>query len=256
MFSHQYLVEEYVDKQRSTHEIADDLGTYPNKVRRALIKHGIPVRNRSDAQTAALKNGTQSHPTKGAPLSPEHREKIGERTLNVWSTMTNEEKIRRSELSRTQWDKMGDDQREHLQDMALEAVRKTAVSGSRLENYLMRGLSLSGYENNFHATFDKQHIDIVITKPVGKFAAVAIEVNGPAHYRPIWGKESHSKRAEGDARKIGLLIGMNYLVVIVKDVDGESSGHRMKKALQKLLDVLELASSELGGSVSYYEIEV
>ena len=132
MFSHQYLVEEYVDKQRSTHEIADDLGTYPNKVRRALIKHGIPVRNRSDAQTAALKNGTQSHPTKGAPLSPEHREKIGERTLNVWSTMTNEEKIRRSELSRTQWDKMGDDQREHLQDMALEAVRKTAVTAEHV----------------------------------------------------------------------------------------------------------------------------
>ncbi len=256
MLSYKYLVEEYVDKQRSTHEIADELGVYPNKIRRALIKYGIPVRNRSDAQTAALKNGTQHHPTKGVVLSSEHREKIGESTRNAWEAMTEEERIRRSEISKGQWEKKGDDEKECLRDMALDAVRKTAKLGSRLEKYLMRGLSSAGYENNFHVPLDKQHIDIFIPKRIRSFTGIAIEVNGPSHYRPIWGSDTHTRRAEADARKIGLLSSMNYLVIVMKNISGESSGYSMREALQKLLGLLELVSSDLGGLASYYEIEV
>ena len=49
----------------STHEIAKKLKTYPNKIRRTLIKNGIETRNASEAQKASLEKGTSTHPTKG-----------------------------------------------------------------------------------------------------------------------------------------------------------------------------------------------
>ena len=49
----------------STHEIAKKLQTYPNKIRRTLIKNGIETRNASEAQKVSLEKGTSTHPTKG-----------------------------------------------------------------------------------------------------------------------------------------------------------------------------------------------
>lgn len=61
----EFLQAEYLDKGRSTHEIAGELGTYANRIVRALRYHGLPTRDRSDAQKAALKSGRHAHPTKG-----------------------------------------------------------------------------------------------------------------------------------------------------------------------------------------------
>lgn len=60
-----YYNEEYVKKERSTYDIADETGTYANKIRRELRHYGYELRNRSEAQTAALKYGRHPHPKKG-----------------------------------------------------------------------------------------------------------------------------------------------------------------------------------------------
>ena len=60
----------------STHEIAKNLKTYPNKIRRTLIKNGIRVRNSSEAQKVALEKGTSEHPTKGKTRTEEEKLKI------------------------------------------------------------------------------------------------------------------------------------------------------------------------------------
>ena len=59
----------YSVKNRSFSDIAKELGTYTNKVVRAARKHGIDIRDRSEAQKAALKNGRHKHPTKGKKRS-------------------------------------------------------------------------------------------------------------------------------------------------------------------------------------------
>jgi len=71
-----YLQVEYVEKARSTYEIAVDRGTYANKVRRALIAHGIRPRDKSKAQAAALASGRHAHPTRGRTRSDEERDNI------------------------------------------------------------------------------------------------------------------------------------------------------------------------------------
>ena len=55
----------YNEQNKSTYEIAKQLNTYPNKIRRTLIKHGYELKDKSAAQKAALKSGRSSHPTAG-----------------------------------------------------------------------------------------------------------------------------------------------------------------------------------------------
>ena len=43
----EFLIEQYITKQRSTYEIAQSLSTYPNKIRRALKALGINLRTKS-----------------------------------------------------------------------------------------------------------------------------------------------------------------------------------------------------------------
>lgn len=40
------IIKMYNEDNKSTYEIAESLGTYPNKIRRTLNKHGIPLKIR------------------------------------------------------------------------------------------------------------------------------------------------------------------------------------------------------------------
>ncbi len=86
-----YLQEEYVVKLRSTYQIAADRNTYANAIRRALQHHGIPLRDKSESQAAALATGRQVHPTQGRKRSDEERQAISESmTTQPTKTETNE----------------------------------------------------------------------------------------------------------------------------------------------------------------------
>ena len=69
---------QYWTLERSIGDIAKELDTYPNKVRRALKSHGIKIRDKGAAQSAALKSGRSSHPTKNKGHSEAAKIKISE----------------------------------------------------------------------------------------------------------------------------------------------------------------------------------
>jgi len=51
-----FIIKEYTKNNKSTYEIAQSLNTYPNKIRRTLIMLGVDLRDRSSAQTNAIKS--------------------------------------------------------------------------------------------------------------------------------------------------------------------------------------------------------
>ena len=53
----EYIIEQYVKEKKSTYEIAVALKTYPNKIRRTLNTLGVPLRDKSAAQTVAINSG-------------------------------------------------------------------------------------------------------------------------------------------------------------------------------------------------------
>jgi hypothetical protein len=78
----EWLEKEYVRKERSTYDLAYEKQTYAKAISRALHHHGLPVRDKSDAQIAALANGRHPHPTQGHHRPPEVRDRISRALLD------------------------------------------------------------------------------------------------------------------------------------------------------------------------------
>ncbi len=100
-----FVIKQYREN-KSTYEIAKDLGTYPNKIRRILIKNGEEVRDKSKAQKVALETGRHKHPTKGKIRTDEEKIKISDGMALHWENMDDEEKERRSSQAKKQWEEM------------------------------------------------------------------------------------------------------------------------------------------------------
>ena len=56
------VIKLYNEDNLSTYEIAKQLETYPNKIRRILVKHGCELKDKSSAQKAALKSAFKQIP--------------------------------------------------------------------------------------------------------------------------------------------------------------------------------------------------
>jgi very-short-patch-repair endonuclease len=236
--SREYLVHEYGEKERSTYDIAAECNTYPNCIRRLLKKYHIPLRDKSEAQTVALESGRHKHPTKGNKRPENIRIKISEGVARAWARLQPEEKQKRINTAKEQWEAMTDEQRERFRKLAAEAVRKAAEEGSALEKFLFVELIRHGYNPDFHRTHivsnEKLHIDLFLSE-----LKTAIEVDGPAHFFPIWGEQNLAKHLTSDSEKTGLILAQGYVLIRIKNLLKNVSKIQYRKVLTKLLDTLQ-----------------
>ena len=237
----EYIIEEYVDKKRSTYEIAQELKTYPNKIRRALNTLGVSLRDKSAAQTVAIESGRHEHPTRGKSRTESEKVAISNGMANYWGNMEDSERERRSAISKKQWSEMSEEEKANLRKLAAEAVRKASKEGSKIEKFIHQGLTKYGYEVIFHkrglVANDKLEVDLFV--PALK---TAIEIDGPAHFLPIWGEENLQKHIRSDAQKAGLLINRGFVILRVKNIIRNLSSKNMRDTLEVV--VLELQKIE------------
>jgi very-short-patch-repair endonuclease/DNA-binding CsgD family transcriptional regulator len=230
----EFLINQYINEEKSTYEIAQELNTYPNKVRRALKSLGIALRDKSSAQSVAIASGRHEHPTKGKKRTESEKIAISDGMYSYWKEMDDEERDRRSELSKRQWANMSDEERETLRQMAAEAVRRASKEGSKIEKFLYESLTKEGYRAIFHKkgliASDKLEVDIFIPE-----LKTAIEIDGPAHFLPIWGEANLNRHIRADAVKAGLLINRGYVIIRVKNLIKNLSAKNMRDAFDILL---------------------
>ena len=67
---------------------------------------------------------------------------------------------------------------------------------------------------------------------------VAIEVDGPTHFLPIWGEEKLQKRQEIDRKKTGLILQDGITLVRMKALAKNYSKVKLVKAWQDLEKIL------------------
>ena len=195
---------QYWTLERSVGDIADELDTYPNKVRRALKKHGIKLRDKGAAQSVALKSGRSSHPTKDKGHSEESKLKISESVAQSWENLSYEELEARRETAREQWANMSEEDRIKLRESAIPGIKKASREGSKLEKYIREELTKNGYVIEYHkkGIVPNSNLEVDIYLPE---MGTAIEIDGPSHFLPIWGQEALSKTIKSDNEKNGLL---------------------------------------------------
>jgi len=242
MTAEEYVINAYIIDKKSTYAIAKEFSTYPNKVRRILTDAGVKMRDKSEAQKDALESGRHNHPTKGKKRSEATKIKISEAIAKQWQDMSENERARRSQIAKENWESMPDDEREEFRKAASEAVRESAEFGSKLERFLVIELRRNGYKPDFHRTHlvasEKLEMDIYIPE-----LNTVIEVDGPAHFYPIWGEENLAKHLVSDNKKNGLLINGGFVVIRVKHLVKSISQIHKRKVLTKVLDTLNCIKS-------------
>jgi very-short-patch-repair endonuclease len=219
--------------------IGDLCGEYGNTIRRHALKLKVPIRTRSEAQKKALADGTKQHPTKGKHRSEEVKYKISEKVSASWAALSDEELERRKQIGKDHWDSMSVEEKTEMSAKAGDAVRVAAKEGSKLERFLFGKLVEHGFRPQFHVerTIKNENLQIDIVLPHDK---VAIEVDGPSHFLPIWGADMLAKNQRSDQVKNGLLLGAGLCVIRLRHSRGLTEKYKRdlwKELHDKLVEI-------------------
>ena len=240
-----WLDEQYWDNKRSFADIAEELGTNRQRVRRAYLKLGGQVRNKSDAQRLALKESRAKHPTQGKKLSDETKLKISRSVVKYWDGLLESELEEISERAKAQCNAMTDEQKEELHKKAAEGIRRAAKEGSALEKDIHTHLIQNGFDARMHieqlVMNTKLQMDLLVESH-----GTVIEIDGPSHFLPIWGDEQLAKSMRADAEKNGLLINAGFYVIRVKQMTCKMNLALVQDLVDKL--VVELNNIQQGNT--------
>jgi very-short-patch-repair endonuclease len=210
---------------KSWQEIADAFDTYPNKVRREAMKSGLISRTKAEAQSIALSQNKRPHPTKGKKRPDNVKIQISEKLADNWAGLTKDEREDRSQQARDQWNSLSEDKQKEIHHAASIGIREAAKNGSKLENFLYKELTKLGHFIEFHKEHqiinERLHIDMFLPK-----INTAIEIDGPSHFKPIWGTEILQKSKKADAEKAGLLLTKGLVLIRVKHVKALSEKYK------------------------------
>lgn len=227
----------YLQDKKSFQEIAELYSTYPNRIRRDAIKFKIKIRDKSLAQKNALKTGKHKHPTKGTKRPEETKTKIGQSIMHKWENMDDNTKQNRKDKAKNLWDNLSENEKQERLNAANQAVRTTSKTGSKLEHYLLKRLLNDSYKVEFHKeqilSNTKLQLDLFLPT-----MSIAIEVDGPSHFLPVWGEESLEKNQKYDRKKSGLIIGKGLKLIRIKQIHDFSNAraHKVYVSLKSILD--------------------
>ena len=231
------ILDLYQNNQWSTYQIAEKLQTYPNKIRRVLKKHGIVLRGSKDAQKNALHNGRAKHPTAGTTRSSETKKKISESQGEVRDSLTDEEKQHRSNIGKEVWEQKSETEKALFIAQAQEAVRNSSRVGSKLEHFLLFELGKRNIKVEFHKEHWLQNHNLQVDLYLPEYSA-AIEVDGPSHFKPVWGQDNLERNIKSDQQKTGLIITSGLIMIRIKQ-DKSLTQRYMRNTLNKLLTLLD-----------------
>ena len=242
----------YIKEEKSFDQISEMYNTYPNKLRRDAKKFNIPVRSRSQAQKNALKSGRTNHPTKGTTRSEETKQKIGMSVLQNWQNMDEKQLKQIKKKQKQIWESKSEEEKTNLKQAANNAIRESSKAGSKLEKFLLSGLIDNNIDTKFHyeQTLVNTRLQIDLYIPS---INLAIEVDGPSHFDPVWGQETLQKTKTYDDKKQGLIIGKGMKLVRIRQ-KMDFSMSRSRLILDKLLFLVDKISNNLTND-EFYEIE-
>lgn len=254
--SDQKIIEMYTKRKMSTYEIAKELNTYPNKIRRLLIKHGVELNDKSTAQKLALEKGIANIPTKGKTRTREEKLKISQSLKNNWDNIDDSEYEKRVNLARDRWTKLSQTQRSKMNEAAIQAIQKAGKEGSKLEKFIRNELSRYGYKVESHKKNLIPNHNLEIDMYFPEVRAI-IEIDGPSHFLPIWGEEKLKKQIKADADKTGLILSRGLAIIRVKNLSDSLSLASQEKLKCRLIELLDKMKKNFPKeSERYIEIEV
>ena len=231
------LTKLYIDQKKSFADIAAMYDTYANKIRREVVGLSIPIIDKSEAQKNSLKTGKHKHPTKGLTRSEDTKNKIGMGVMKSWDSLDDAALNKRKLKAKEAWENLDEDTKQNMIKLANDAVRATSKTGSKLEKFIFNKLLEDGYKVDFHKEQSllttKLQIDLFLPT-----MNVAIEIDGPSHFLPVWGDDALQKNIKYDQKKEGLILGKGLKLIRIKQTKdfSKSRSNNTYVALKNLLE--------------------
>lgn len=236
------LTDLYTVQQKSFADIAELCDTYANKIRRDAQSLKIIIRNKSEAQKNALETGKHKHPTKGQNRSEEIKNKIGIGVMKSWDSLDDDALNKRKLKAKEAWENLDEDTKQNMIKLANDAVRATSKTGSKLEKFIFNKLLEDGYKVDFHKEQSllttKLQIDLFLPT-----MNIAIEIDGPSHFLPVWGDDALQKNIKYDQKKEGLILGKGLKLIRIKQTK-DFSKSRSNNTYDTLKNLLENISNQ------------
>lgn len=216
---------------KSVRQIAHELNTYPLRVRREILKHGIKPPNPSEAMKRAYQTGSKTKRTD--KLSKETKLKIANAAKETWTENRREEA---SKIQKKVFSKRSPESIDNMNKSARIALLKTTKTGSRLEKALMQHLAFLG-QINWHENIiigdEVLETDLMI--PEHK---IAIEIDGITHYEPVYGEERLERIQRNDRLKNEIYFQGGYRVIRVKNI-GKTGTAMINSIVAQIKDFLQ-----------------
>jgi very-short-patch-repair endonuclease len=237
---------QYTENKKSFGTIAKECNTYSNRLLRDAKKFNIPIRTKSEAQKNALSTGAHKHPTKGRQRSESEKMNIGSGVMKNWSKADAKRLAQKKESAKILWEKKTKEEKQLMLSKANVAVRKSSKIGSKMEHYILDFLVANNYKVDFH----KEDILVNTRLQIDLFLPtmnIAIEVDGPSHFSPVWGEEVLSRNIAYDQKKSGLIVGKGYRLIRIKQKRdfSKSRAAMVCDKLKKTLDSIQATSSKI-----------
>lgn len=245
------IIQMYMD-QHSVSAIAKAMGTYTNKIRRILIKAGITLRDKSEAQSLALKTGASKHPSKGIKKTEEQKIQISNKLHNNWLNTDEASREKRRKSARDRWANMSESEKQEFRSKGINKVLETAKEGSKIEKILVEKLLSRGYNIIHHKKYlfgdSEQEIDIMLPNE-----KIVIEVDGPSHFLPFYGEDKLKKRQESDKKKSGQVLNAGWSMIRLGVVLKNVSSYYEREAERIVVELIEDIKST-GAQNKYIEV--
>lgn len=230
----------YQDDGLSMRDVAKKIGVPLATLSRFMKKAGIQSRDKAQAQKNYLTE--HDHQMKGRTHSSETKQKISRGLGEFWESLTEEqtEELKRKIGSawKRKWAAMSEAERRLTMEELGHKAKETQGKGSRLERFIAEELRKRGYtveERSTNYTTGKSfEVDVALPKE-----RVAIEVDGPTHFKPVFGEEHLREQQERDKRKDEMILSSGYSVLRIRDDNGPLSQLRIDKIEQAIKEIRE-----------------
>lgn len=235
----EYLEVEYWQKGLSPSIIAAALGTYPNAVRRALLRFWPRLRNHREAQQAALRGGRSCVPRlRSHRMSARAKISAASRARQVMQSPE------QREAAQSRWQQRSERRQKQFSAEGREIAARTHMVGSKAERFLLAGLRESGFVVEHRPGW----ADLVIPSH-----ATAIFVDGRPLFEPVFGEERLRAAQQVAAARRQEVIGKGWHVIRLCVHLKWLSFDKMHEALTKVIEVLKSIQSQ---SPQFVEIHI
>lgn len=250
------VIDLYIKSNKSTYEIAELMQTYPNKIRRLLIKNGIELKDKSEAQKNAIKMGKSAHPTLGKNRTTQEKLKISSGVKQYWDDMDDQTYENKVKKAKSRWMNMSENEKNKMMEAAIKAIQTAGKEGSKLEKFLYEEISVAGFKIEFHKKYLIQNQNLEIDLYIPEIKTI-IEVDGPSHFLPIWGEEKLQKQIKADSHKTGLILSKGMVIIRIKNLSDSVCLSDKEKLRVDLLQRLSIIKKKFPPkSERYIEIEI